>query len=97
MKKVTTFFGALIFASIIFTSCGGNSIESDAKRLAEFQCKTQKLMVKATAGDMSVMTEMTKLSNESAALSKELEGKYTSDSDKQKLAEAILKAMGNCK
>ena len=31
------------------------------------------------------------------ALQKELESKYTSDSDKQKFAEALLKAKENCK
>jgi len=97
MKKVMTFFGALIFASVIIASCGGNLIESDAERFADLQCKSQKLLVKATAGDMSVMAEITKLSNEAATLSKELDGKYTTDSDKQKLAEVISKAMGDCK
>jgi hypothetical protein len=45
---------------------------------------------------MSVMEESTKLASEAATLSQEMEGKYTSDSDKQKLAEALLKEMGNC-
>jgi len=46
---------------------------------------------------MSVMEESTKLTSEAESLSKELEGKYTSDSDKEKFAEALLKEMGNCK
>ena len=96
MKKVMTIFGAIIFASTILTSCGGGSIESDAKKVAELQCKAQQLMKKATSGDMSVMEESTKLASEAATLSKEMEGKYTSDSDKQKFAEALLKEMGNC-
>jgi hypothetical protein len=97
MKKVMTIFGAMLFASFILTSCGGGSIDSDAKKVADLQCKAQQLMQKATSGDMSVMTESTKLASDAAALSKEMEGKYTSDSDKQKFAEALLKAMGNCK
>ena len=44
MKKVMTIFGAILFATIILTSCGGGSIESDAKKVAELQCKAQKLM-----------------------------------------------------
>lgn len=96
MKKLTTIFGVIIFASFIFTSCGGNSIESDAKRLAELQCKVQKLIQKAASGDMSIAEESQKLSSEAATLSKEMDGKYTSDSDKQKFAEALLKEMGNC-
>ena len=54
-------------------------------------------MQKATLGDVSAMTESTKLASEAAALSKEMEGKYTSDSDRQKFTEAVLKAMGDCK
>jgi len=36
-----TIFGAILFASTILTSCGGGSIERDAKRVAELQCKAQ--------------------------------------------------------
>lgn len=86
-----------MIASTILTSCGGGSIESDAKKVAELQCKAQKLMQKATSGDMSVMEESTKLTSEAATLSKQMEGKYTSDSDKKKFAEALLKEMDNCK
>lgn len=94
--KAMKIFGAIIFASVILTSCGGGSIESDAKKVAELQCKAQKLMQKATLGDMSVMEESTKLALEAETLLKEMEDKYSSDSDKKKLAEALLKEMGNC-
>jgi hypothetical protein len=97
MKKVMTIFGAILFASTILTSCGGNSIDSDAKKVAELQCKAEKLMQKATSGDMSVIEESTKLASEAATLSKEMEEKYTSDSDMEKFAESLLKEMGNCK
>ena len=96
MKKLMTISGAMMIASIILTSCGGGSIESDAKKVAELQCKAKKLMQKATSGDMSVMEESTKLASEATTLSKEMEGKYTSDSDKEKFAKALLKEMGNC-
>ena len=97
MKKLMTIFGAMIFASFILTSCGGESIEGDAKKVAELQCKAQQLMQKATNGDISVMEESTKLSSEAETLTKEMKEKYTSDSDKEKFAEALLKEMGNCK
>ena len=97
MKKIMTIFGAILFASVILTSCGGGSIQSDAKKVAELECKAQKLLQKATSGDMSIMEESTKLASEAANLSKEMDGKYTSDSDKKKFAEAFLKEMGNCK
>jgi hypothetical protein len=96
MKKIMLIFGAIAIASFIMTSCGGNSIESDAKKVAELQCKAQQLMQKATSGDMSVMEESTKLATEAATLSKEMEGKYTSDSDKEKFANALLKELGIC-
>ncbi len=89
--------GAILFASLILTSCGGGSIESDAKKVAELQCKAQQLMKKASSGDMAVMQESTKLASEAATLSKEMEGKYTSDSDKEKFAKALLKELANCK
>lgn len=90
------FIGAIIFASTTLTSCGNGTIESDAKKVAELQCKAQKLVLKASSGDMTVLEESTKLASEAAALSQEMEGKYTSDSDKQEFAQALLKEMGNC-
>jgi uncharacterized protein YcfL len=97
MTKGTICFGAVMISSFLLVSCGSGSIESDAKKVAELQCEAQKLMLKATSGDMSVMEESTKLGTKAATLSNELEGKYTSDSDKKKFAEALLKEMGNCK
>jgi len=97
MKKVKTIFGAIMIASFILTSCGEGSIESDAKKLANLQCKAQQLMQKATTGDMSIIEESTKLGAEAATLSEQMKGKYTSDSDKKKFAETLLKEMNNCK
>ena len=89
--------GVLIFASVIMSSCGGSSIQSDAKKVAELQCKAIKLMQKAASGDTSIIEESTKLSTEAASLTKEMEGKYTSESDQKEFSEALLKEMGNCK
>ena len=97
MKNLFTNIGVILFVSLILTSCGGNSIASDAKKVAELQCKQQQLMQKASSGDMSVMAEGTELASQVASLSNEMEGKYTSDSDRAKFAEALLKEMGNCK
>ena len=96
MKKLLSLFGALMIASLILSSCGGGSIESDAKRLADLECKGNQLMKKASSGDMSVLEESTKLATEAQELMKELEDKYSSDSDKEKLREAYLKAKKNC-
>ena len=81
MKKIMTIFGAVLFASFILSSCGGNSIESDAKKYAELMCKSQKLASKAAAG----------------SLAQEMEGKYKDAADYQKFTDAYLKAMGDCK
>lgn len=97
MKKAKIFAGVILVASVIITSCGGSSIESDAKKVAELQCKAQELMQKAASGDMSLMEESTKLTSEAATLSNEMEGKYTSDADKQKFAEALLREISKCK
>jgi|688.fasta_scaffold671926_1 hypothetical protein len=88
---------ATLFFTFILVSCGKNSIESDAKKMAALQCETQQLMEKAAGGDISIMAESAELSSKASALSKEIEGKYTSDSDKREFAEALLKEMGNCK
>lgn len=84
-------------ASLILTSCGGNSIESDAKRYAELMCKAQKLATEAAAGDMSVITESTKLTSEAASFAQEMQGKYKDASDYEKFSAAYLKAMSDCK
>jgi hypothetical protein len=97
MKKLMTIFGATAIASFLLTSCAGSSIESDAKKVAELQCKAQKLMQKATTGDMTLIEESTKLASEATTLSREIEEKYPSESDKKKFAEALLKELGNCK
>ena len=54
-------------------------------------------MQKTSSGDMSALSERTKLAVEAAELIKELEGKYTSSADKEKFSIALLKAMGDCK
>jgi uncharacterized coiled-coil DUF342 family protein len=76
---------------------GGGSIESDAKKVAELECKYKELQQKAAGGDISAFTESTKLYTEIAALKECLEDKYTSDSDNEEFIKAISNAKGNCK
>ena len=101
MKKIIFNLTAIAFVSLLLTSCGGNSIESDAKKYAELMCKAQKLATegaaKAAAGDMSAITESTKLASEAASLANEMQGKYKDAADYQKFTTAYLKAMGDCK
>jgi major membrane immunogen (membrane-anchored lipoprotein) len=96
MKKLMTIFGAILFASVILTSCGGDSIEKDAKKAAEFQCKSIELAQKAKSGDMSVMAESAKLATEFATFRAEMKEKYTSEADQKKFEEALLKETANC-
>lgn len=101
MKNLTTIIVALLFASFILTSCGGSSIESDAKKYAALTCKAQKVaaegIAKAASGDMSALTESTKLASEAAALGNEMQGKYKNAADLEKFSTAYLKALAECK
>ena len=94
-------FGAMFIASVILTSCGGNSVESDAKKYAELDCKAQKWAIegaaKAAAGNMSAITESTKLASEAATIAQEMQGKYKDAADYQKFTAAYSKAMRDCK
>ncbi len=96
-----TIFGAMFIASVILTSCGDNSIESDAKKYAELICKVQKLATEGAAktatGDMSAMTETAKLMTEANSLATEMKDKYKDASDYQKFSAAYMKAFADCK
>ena len=100
MIKIITICGAIFIASTTLTSCGGNSIESDAKKTADLVCKAQKMATegaaKAASGDMSALTESTELATEAASLATEMQGKYKDASDYQKFTTAYLKALADC-
>jgi len=95
MKKGMSFLGASMFALMIFSSCGGgsSSLESDARKVADLECKAQKLAMKAASGDMSVMEESSKLSKEAM----EIVEKYNAGPDKIKFSEAVVNDMKDCK
>jgi major membrane immunogen (membrane-anchored lipoprotein) len=98
MKKMSTLFAVLLFASFALTACGSSddSIEADAKKYADFMCKYQKLAEKAGKGDMSVISEYTKLSTEAATLATEMKGKYKDANDFLKFNTAYTKALEAC-
>lgn len=97
MKHLMPLFGLLLISSSILSGCDSHSIEDDAKKVADLQCKVQKLTEKASAGDLSVMVESNQLASEAEALVKELEARYTDEADREKLADAVSKEMANCK
>ena len=73
-----------------------NKLERDAKKYADFMCKYQKLAEKAGKGDMSVISEYTKLSTEAATLATEMKGKYKDATDLLKFNTAYTKALEAC-
>ena len=97
MKKSLHFLGAIACATVLFLSCSNASIENDAKKVAQLQCRAQKLAQQALSGDESVIEESTKISTEASALANELKGKYSSEADKKKFTEAYLEELNKCK
>ena len=83
--------------SFLLFSCGGNSIENDAKKVAELQCRAQELASEAASGDQSVLEESQKIASEAAELAKEMQGKYNSDEDGKKYLEVLNEELKNCK
>lgn len=83
MRKIFV-LAATVSLMITFTSC--SSLEGDAKKLAELQCKAMKNPNDAVA-----------LQKEALELSTKLKDKYTSDDDKKKFGEAFNKALADCK
>ena len=96
---------------MLLSSCG-NSIERDAKKVAELQCKSQKLAEKAMksisqAGSSDLATvqaesqkltvESQKLASEALSLYNKLKDKYSSEEDIKKFSSAYLKFVGDCK
>jgi len=92
MKKTMLFAVALV--SFFMVSCG-SSIESDAQKIVDLQCKAQKLQKNATAGDVSVIKESAEIIEEVQALVLEFQEKYKSKEDEEKFKEALEKAMKN--
>ena len=88
--------GTLFFVSCWLISCGGNSIESDAQKVAELQCKAEQLMKQVKSGNLSLQTQSEELTSVASAISKAMEEKYTSDSDKKKFADILSKELENC-
>ncbi|MEM6685079.1 MAG: hypothetical protein AAF617_04715 [Bacteroidota bacterium] len=92
MKKTMLFAIALV--SFFMVSCGG-SIESDAQRIVDLQCKAKKLQENATAGDLSIIEQSGEIIKEVQALVAEFQEKYKSKEDEEKFKVALEKAMKN--
>jgi hypothetical protein len=97
MKKSTIISGLLLAGALFLTNCGSNTIEADAKKVADLQCKAQKLIAKAATGDTTVAAESQKISQEAEKLGQELKTKYTNPIDIARFATAYAEAMKDCK
>lgn len=88
---------ATITLALVVIGCSNSSIEDDAKKLADIQCRALKITQKVTSGDLSVIQESTKLQAEVVSLNSELKSKYTTREDAEAFSKAYLKAFGECK
>lgn len=81
---------------MILTGCN-SSIESDAQKMADMQCKSYNLLERAGKGEVSI-SESTSFAAEFEIFNKEMMEKYASDPDKKKFEETCLKAVAKgCK
>ena len=69
----------VIVATIFLFSCGGSSMEKDAKKLAKLTWNAEYLAKKVDAGDNSVSSEADRLSTELKATIDEFQKKYPED------------------
>ena len=96
MKKIKTIGVTIILSSFLLYSCGGDSIQSDAKKVAELQCEYQNLLKKATTGDLSSITESANLMTKVTELVTELEGKYSTAGNYEKFQDALAIELKEC-
>jgi predicted transcriptional regulator len=101
MKK--NFLSIAILAIVIsLSSCGSSSssFDSDVRKMADYQCKAQKLAAKDPT-DEKVKKEMEELQKEMEAYGEKMRKKYEDKKDDKEMeakAEAILKeVMEKCK
>ena len=96
MTRLWLSLAQVAIAAVILTACG-KSVDSDARKLADLQCKSLKIAKKAMTGDVSTLTESNALLAETAVLTAELGDRYKTTEEKAELAKAYLEAMKSCK
>lgn len=92
--KNLVIISATLISMFFLASCG--SIQSDAKKLAEYECKLKELMQKSMTGDQEAQEEMEKLGKEIAEFGEELEEKYPTDAEKEEVRKAVAEESGKC-
>lgn len=96
MKRLATVLVMTLSMSFVFVGCG-NSMESDAKKLAKLYCKNQEILERVMSGDESAMEEAAKFAEEAETLSEEMLEKYTTEKESMEFTKAVMKETQNCK
>lgn len=89
----------LIFSAFIalFIACNKeDNMRSDAKEFAKLTCESIQLMGKAMEGDAAAQARLEELSDKMEKKGDELDAKYQTQEEKQKLGEMILEESGDC-
>jgi hypothetical protein len=106
MTKTRTILAGLLLSALILTNCGGKAsketMNADAKKVADVLCKIEKLpaqmIEKAASGDTTGMTaSLDKAKKESDDLIKEMEGKYTTESEQKQFMSIVDSLSKQCK
>ena len=89
MKKFFTLF-SLVASVAVFTACG-NSIQSDAGKMADKTCECAGL-----AQDLSDIDQIQACANELIQMGKDLDKKYTTEEDQKAFKDAYREALKSC-
>lgn len=88
----------LFFASVLLTSCSGNSIENDAKKAATLQCEINDCRINTLKGEGSAAGKLKKKEKELEELRKKIGEKYKSDAERKEFIEKMMTELKqNCK
>jgi Na+-translocating ferredoxin:NAD+ oxidoreductase RnfG subunit len=80
----------VILTAALFSSCA-NSIETDAKRIAQLTCKAQKMSIK------ELMPSGSSLKEEVKKMKTELAAKYTDEAERKIFYDIYIRELRNCK
>lgn len=84
---------AVLCATVLFTSCGGDTLAADVAKTKEYLCKGMELGKKAQEGDTEAMAEIETLGKEMEAFMGTLKEKYPEGSEQAKAFEAEMKKL----
>jgi Zn-dependent membrane protease YugP len=98
MKYLINVIAIVIFTSVILFRILDNSIESDAKKLAEVMCKSQQLSkIKNKEVGEAAHAVSQELMQEAASLKQEIIKKYKDPIDYKQFTSNYIEEIGKCK